>query len=132
MGNSTDLDAVSSTEIFRKDNPMILACARAQALLLPIRLDYVSGGYKAGTVLGKNSVSGNYGVYNDSASSGLNTAVAILFEAAEPASGGTDLARGIFKGNVFYDKLVGIDAAGVTDLKARTFADSTGVTLLTF
>jgi hypothetical protein len=120
-------DAIVDTEIFRKDHPMILACLRHQAMILPVRLSYVSGGYVAGQVLAKNTVTAMFEKYNDAGGSGANVAKCVLLDAAEPAVGDTLIARAVFKGHVYKDKLTGLDAAGITDLGARTISDSSGL-----
>jgi len=125
-------DAAVNNEIFRKDNPMILACDRHLATILPVRLAYVSGGYKAGQVLGRNSVSGNYEKYDNGASSGLDTAVCVLMHAATPASSDTELAKAVFGGRVYEDKLTGLDSNGKTDLKSRSIVDASGSQILIF
>jgi len=131
-----NLDAKVNNQIFRKDHPIILASNRQLATLYPVRLDYSSDGYKAGTVLGRNSVDGNYAAYDNGASSGLDTAAAILFEDVPvesfPSATGTALARGIFGGEVFKAKLTGLDASAITDLKARTITGADGVDVLKF
>lgn len=131
-----NLDSKFDTEIFRKDHPQILAANRHLASIKPVRLAYNASGYKAGTVLAKNSVSGLFQAYNDAGSSGLNTATCILFEAVDVSSfadsSDSALARGIWGGEVFEDKLVGIDANGKTDLNGRSIVDSTGVNIFKF
>lgn len=128
----SSLDAAVSTEIFRKNHPVILACNRHQAHMVPVRLAYVAGGYKPGQVIACNSVDGTYAKYDDGASSGLDTAVGILNHEAEPASGDTEAAVMIAGGKVFEAKLIGLDANGKTDLKSRTITDATGVAILSF
>ena len=131
-----NIDAKVSTEIFRKDNPIILATNRHLATLLPVRLAYDAAGYKAGEVVARNTVSGLYESYDDGASSGLNTAAAILFESVEvdkfPSATGSAVARGIFGGEVFKSKLTGLDSNAETDLGARTIIDASGVQILKF
>lgn len=128
----SSLDAATSGEIFRKDHPMILACNRHQALILPARMAYVADGYVAGQVVARNTVSGLYEKYDDGASSGLDTAAGVLLHDVEPASGSSELARVVFEGKVFEDKLTGLDSAAKTDLKARSIVDATGAQILTF
>lgn len=129
---TTDLDAKSSGQIFRKDNPMILATNRHHATMLPVRLSYDVDGYKAGQVLARNSVSGLYAKYDSGGASGLDTAKCILFEDAAPESGSTDLARGVFRGEVYQDLLLDLDSGAITDLGARSVVSATGSTILIF
>lgn len=131
-----NIDAKVNNEIFRKDTPIILATNRHLATLLPVRLAYDALGYKAGEVVARNTVTGMYQAYDDSASSGLNVAAGILFESVEadkfPSTTGSAVARSIFGGEVFKSKLTGLDANGETDLKARTITDASGVEILKF
>lgn len=126
------LDARTSGEIFRKDNKLVLAANRHQAAIFGVRMAYQSGGYVAGTVVARNTVSGFYEAYDDGASSGLNTAAGILFHDCEPESGDTEVAQIIFQGQVYYSNLTGIDANGIVDLKGRTVVDASGTTILMF
>lgn len=132
----SNVDARFRSEIFRKDHPMIIAQNRQLASILAVRLAYNASGYVAGQVLARNSTSGMYENYDDGASSGLDTAACILFEGHEVAefegSTGSVAARGIFRGDVYKDKLVGLDSNGETDLKARTIIDATGINVLSF
>jgi len=131
----SNLDAKVKTQIFRKDFPIILATNRHLATILGVRLAYNVAGYSAGTVLARRT-DGLYAAYNDASASGLNTARGILFEdvVAEEftASTGTAVARTIFGGEVFKDKLTGLDANGEVDLMARTIIDASGVSILKF
>lgn len=133
MGN---LDAQFSGQIFRADHPIILAQNRQQAILMPVRLAYDADGYPAGQVIARNTTSGLYEKYDDGASSGLNTAGAILFE-PHPVSqfastGDSTMGVGIFGGQVYKDKLTGLDSNAETDLSAKTIIDATGIEILKF
>lgn len=129
-----------SGEIFRKNFPIILSSNRHLATILPVRVFYQASDLKAGTVLGVYTSGprlGMYDVYNDSTgASGLNAAVCVLFEDVATTdfvdSSDSQMYRGIFGGEVFYDKLTGIDAAAIVDLKARTFTDAAGPKILKF
>lgn len=133
MGNGvSSQDAVVNTEIFRKNHPIILACNRHLATLLPARMAYVADGYVAGQVVARNAVTGNYEKYVDGSASGIGTAAGVLFQDVSPASGDTEIARVIFGGEVFEAKLTGLDAAAIVDLKARSITDATGVAVLKF
>lgn len=134
----SNVDAKFKGEIFRKDHTMIIAQNRHLASLLPVRLAYNASGYQAGRVLARNTVSGLYEEYASGGSSGLSTAACVLFEdhaAAEmDATTGTVLARGIFHGDVFKDKLLGLDstAEGQLGYGAKTIVDATGINVLRF
>lgn len=126
------LDARTSGEIFRSDKKLVLAANRHQAAIFGVRMAYKSGGYVAGTVVARNTVSTYYEAYNDAGSSGLNTAAGVLFHDVEPALGDTEVAQVIFKGQVYTANLVGMDANGIVDLKAREVIDASGVSILMF
>lgn len=129
-------DIKFSSEIFRKDHPMVLAKNRHLASIASVRLAYDAAGYKAGHVIARNTVTGLYEKYNDAGASGLETAQAVLFEevaASEFASSGDSLiARGIFRGEVFEAKLTGLDANGKADLNGRSYTDADGVAVFSF
>ncbi len=132
-------DMKFSGEIFRKNHPIILSTNRHLATILPVRLQYDAAGYSAGEVIARQTsgaASGTHLAYDDNASSGINVAVGILMEdipvEAFPSSTGTQVARAIFGGEVFEDKLVGLDAAAKVDLKSRSIVDATGTTILKF
>lgn len=133
------LDVKFNGEVFHKDHPIVIATNRQSALLLPVRLKWKSGGYKAGEVLARNTVNGLYEAYVDGTGSGVGTAACVLFQAvasedfdAETVAG-TTTAPGIFGGcTVYLDKLTGWDAAAATDLSARTIVDASGVSLVKF
>jgi hypothetical protein len=122
--------------IFRKDWPQIVLRRRELASIVGVEVAYNASGYAAGTVLAKNSVSSKFQGYDDNASSGLNTAVCVLAHDIDvtdfASSVATVEARAYFGGELDYGKLVGIDAAGVVDLKGRTLVLESGKTLLKF
>ena len=123
-------------EVFRNDNPIIIAQNRQLATIQPVVLAYNASGYVAGRVVARNTVSTNYENYNNAGSSGLDTAAGVLFENVDVSDStsttGTVFARVIFGGEVFKSKLVGLDAAAEVDFGARTINDATGVQVLKF
>ena len=130
------IDTGFSGEVFRKDHPIIISSNRQLASILGVRLAYDADGYDAGTVLARNSTSGAYAKYDDGASSGLDTAKAVLLHemrATDFAStGDIQAAQALFGGEVFKDKLVGLDANGETDLGSKTIVLPGSVTILKF
>lgn len=130
------LDAQFLGQIYRADHPIILAQNRQQAVLMPVRLAYDSDGYPAGQVIARNTVSGYYEKYDNGASSGLDTAAAILFEPHPESqfsdSDNTTLGIGIFGGQVFKEKLTDLDSNAITDLGAKTIIDASGIQILKF
>lgn len=134
-----EIGASFNGSVFHKDFPMVIATNRASAILLPVRLRYDSAGYEAGVTLARNTTDGWFQKYDDGGSSGINTARCFLFEAHPTAdfdaatTAGSTMGVGIFGGCVlYYDKLTGLDAAGIVDLGAKQFIDATGVNLLRF
>lgn len=123
------------TEVFRNDfGKQVIAKNRHMCSIGPVKLATNASGYVRGTVLAKNSVSGEFAAYNDGASSGLPTAVCVLLDLvrAEESTSNNVLADAVFGGELFYDNLTTMDAAAVTDLNGRTFTDSLGNKILRF
>jgi hypothetical protein len=137
-----NVDANFVSEVLRHDDAAVIAANRQHAIFLGVRLAYQSAGYAAGTVLAKNTTDGLHYPYDDNGSSGLNTADCVLEQAVRatdfPGTGATiassALAPAIWGGGVvmYYDRLVGIDANGVTDLGGRRVTDVSGVNLMIF
>lgn len=72
----------------------------------------------SGTLLGRITSGGKYGVYDDGASNGLQTCIGVLWTHVDTTAGDVE-GNIIFSGVLKYDQLVGIDANGIADLKAR-------------
>ena len=131
--SETALDFSTKTEIFRHNQPTLIARNRHLASLMGVRVAYDAGGYAAGVTLARNSVSGLYQKYNDSGASGINTAVGICYcDVPADAASGTDIAQMLVKGEVYESKVTGLDAAGKVDLKSRSIVDGFGNTILMF
>ena len=128
------LDFNTNQEIFRHDQVALFAMNRHLASIMGVRLAYsgAASGYAAGTVLARNSVSGLFQSYNNAGASGTDVAVGVLAHPCAPASGGTEAAQCITAGYLYESKLVGLDAAGKTDLQARTITGADGVAVLVF
>lgn len=76
-----------------------------------------------GTVLGRITASGLYGAYNDGNSDGTEVASGVLASAVNSSSTGQNrpVDSPMHIGGAFYeDQLVGVDAAAIVDLKARS------------
>lgn len=129
-------DIKFNAEIFRKDNKVVIAKNRHLADIASVRLAYDAAGFEAGRVLARNSVSGLYEKYSGSGASGTDEAKCVLFEEVKAAdfasSGDTQIARGIFAGYLFEDKLVGLDSGAKTDLDAKSYIEADGATILKF
>lgn len=132
MAGVGNYDASVNNQISRYDFAQIIATGRLQALIRPVVLVYndsLATGYAAGTVLAQYTSgpsAGFFGAYNDSGASGLATAVCVLLTNTQPASAGTLAAPAVFRGNLYYSKLIGLDANGKTDLGGRVVGDAVG------
>lgn len=133
------IDVNFNGEIFRYDQPLVIATNRASAVLLGVRLRYDSDGYLAGTVLARNTTDGYFQAYDSGGSSGTDTAACILFENHpvedfdSTASTGSTVAVGIFGGCAVYkDRLTGFDSDALTDLGGREITGANGETLVLF
>jgi hypothetical protein len=127
------LDFVTSGQVFRKDNRMIIAMNRHHATIIGARLEYDALGYTAGQTIARNSVSGLHTKYATGGSSGTDTAVGILFQdVLDMPAGATDLGQVIVKGEVFEDLCIDLDAGAKVDLGARSVINGSGTTILMF
>lgn len=134
MGSSSTMNPEFKNQIFRIDQPLILACDRHLAVILPVALRYQSAGVLAGTVVARNTTDGVYDPYSSGGSSGLNAAAGITMRNEATVSGDTVFTPVIFKGIVYYNNLIGVDATaiGSTGLNGRKITDGTGDVLLMF
>lgn len=136
-----NLDAKFSGQVFRRDFVEIIAQNRHLATIGPVRLENDVAGYPAGQVLAKRSSGPNSGLfckYDNAGASGADTAVCVLFQPVnypEDFSGGgtgTNLSQGVFGGELLQAKLTGLDANAITDLKGRSYTDSSGIQVFKF
>lgn len=130
------MDIKFNSEVSRKDIPLIIAKNRHLADIGSVRLPYDEDGYPAGQVLGRNSVNGQYGKYDNGGASGLDTARCVLLEEVPAerfdSDTGSFLTRALFGGFVFKDNLVDLDANAETDLGAKTQIEADGVSIMKF
>lgn len=126
-------DAEVNMQISRYDFAQILACARVQALIRPVVIVYdavnQATGYPAGTVLGQYTSGPSapfFATYASGGASGLSTAVCILLVDSVPPSGGTLAVPAVYRGNLYYSKLIGLDTNAKTNLGGRTVGDFNG------
>ncbi len=120
-------------EIFAQNYPQVLACNRQLALLLPINVRYAALGYRWGQVMGRNTGDGLYEKYNDSGSSGVDTAKCVILQSIEFGDD-TDpqAAVGCFGGQLYEGQCTGLDAAAKVDLGGKTIIDASGVSIFKF
>ena len=129
----TTLDFVTSGEIFRKDNRIVIAQNRHQAAIVPVKLAYLSDGYVAGQCLSLNSTSGLWNKYVANGSSGTDTCVGVLLnDVLNMSTGVAEVGQMIAKGQVFASLCVDLDADAVVDLKGRSVVDAIGNTILMY
>lgn len=136
------IDPRFSGNIFHKNYPQIIASDRALAKIIGARMAYQSDSLAAGTVVARVTATGYYVPYDDAVTGGPNVAVGVLlddvnFDSAATGSGpsgaGTQIARVCVGGaTLYYDKLTGIDANGLTDIHGRVVVDAAGTNLLEF
>jgi hypothetical protein len=130
------IDMKFDGEIFRKDHAIIISSNRQLASILGVRLAYDAAGYAAGTVLARNTTSGSYAKYDNGASSGLDTARCVLLHEMKAedfaSTGDVQAAQALFGGEVFEDKLTGLDSAAKTDLGSKSITLPGSVTILKF
>jgi len=135
------LDPRFSGDIYHKNFPNIIASDRALAKIIGARLQYSDTAYVAGQVVGRVTATGYYDRYDDSATGGQQVAVGVLLDevdnSAATGSGsggyGTGSGRVCVGGcSLYYDKLTGLDANALTDMKARRVYDEFGTSLLVF
>jgi len=134
-------DASFKGSIFHKNFKQVIATDRHLMKIMGARMGWVDGGVEAGTVVARKTSTGFYVPYVDGQSDGIGTAVGVVLEevdfgaaTGDGASGqGTTTARVCIGGGTLYtDALVGMDAAGLVDLKARVVIDASGTSLTMF
>ncbi len=132
------IDAEVNNQIFRKDWSAIIAYRRDLATIEPVRLTYDSSGYLAGQVLARVTSTGVFGKFS-SVSGGSYDSVCVLFENVTSSDEGTPgstaptggaLARAIFAGYVYKDKLV--DYVNAAQLGGKEMTDATQITVVKF
>jgi hypothetical protein len=136
-------DAKFNNEIFRKDNPIVLACRRDLAAFMGARLIYNSAGYLPGQCLARKVSDGLF--YKWSAvSGGTYDSPCILFDTLSDsdqlASGeglggasGASLVRVLINAKgVYTTALIEYDAAFKTARKTVDQVDAGGVAITTF
>lgn len=125
-------DAYFDGEAQRKDHPIVLACNRDLATILPTRVLNRAEGYKAGQVIARDTSDQFYKAFS-AISGGSFDSVGVLFESigAQSATGGT-LARTVFGGEVYKSVLVDFSSDASDEMLAREITDSLGTTIVKF
>lgn len=136
MGNN--FDANFNPEAFRANFPIVIACNRHHATILPVRMRFLGAGleYPFGQTIARNTVDGLYDKYVSGGASGTGTAAAFLLYGSDFASvgatGGSQAMAAIFGGEVYSTALKDFGNSAPTDLKARTVVDATGTSIVIF
>lgn len=140
-------DALYSGQIFRKDNPIILACRRDQAVFMGVRLVYSAYDYMPGECLVRYSSGANSGLFDrwSNASGSSYDSPCVLFDqVTNPAQqennpggvltgvSGSTLARAIMKGIVYTSLLVDFDSNFLTQIKGISLYDSAATEMTRF
>ena len=136
-------DALFNSSIFRKDNPIVLACRRDLASFMGVRLTPTTDDYMAGQCLVRVTSTGLFSRWS-AASGGTYDSPCILFDQvtapAQAINGagvqtgvsGSTLARGIMGGLVYTTLLTDYDSNFKTQLKSTDRTDSGGVQITKF
>jgi Bacteriophage lambda head decoration protein D len=131
-----NLDGFFSPQIFRKDYPQIIATNVHLATFLGVRLAYNANGYLVGQCLALNSSTGLFQNYVSSGPNGTGTAVGFLAYAVDvsefQSTTGTVVQAAVFTGELNNSVLTGNDATADTQLQARRFQGSLGVSIYKF
>ena len=136
-------DANFQSQIFRKDNPIILAMRRDKAQFIGARIAFDGDDYIIGQALVRKPSDGLFYRWS-AASGGSYDTPCVLYDnclgfdfsedGAPSATGaqGAPLVRGLISGTVYTNKLVGSDANFLTALKAVNVVDAGGVAMTKF
>lgn len=137
-------DALFNSSIFRKDNPIILACRRDLASFMGVRLVYSAYDYMPGQALVRVTSTGLFDRWSN-ASGGTYDSPCVLFEqvtnpqqqansagATLTGVSGSTLARAIMGGLVYTANLIDADAGFKTALKSIDRYDSNATEMTKF
>lgn len=139
----SQLDAKFSGQIFRKDNPIILATRRDQAVFMGVRVAYDSNGYMPGQALARETSSGLFKKWS-AVSGGTYDSPCVLFDQCTDSDqlannhgiltgvSGSSLLRGLTKAIVYTGNLIDADAGFKTALKSTDYFDSNAIGLTKF
>ena len=136
------MDAKFNGQIFRKDNPIILAMKRELAAFIGARIVYDANGYLPGQALVRKQSDGLFYKWA-AASGGAYDSPCILFDTCTQydqfadgdglaGASGASLVRGIIEGIVYTNNIVGADSTFLTALHATAVVDAGGVALTKF
>jgi hypothetical protein len=98
--------------------PVELAAVRPDLMvIIPITVASGAGNLAQGTAMGKVTATGKFKAYNNAATDGTDVCLGFLAHAVDATSADT-VAGLIIGGYLRESKLIGLDAAGKTDLGA--------------
>lgn len=136
-------DAKFNSQIFRKDNPIILAARRDQAVFMGVRVAYDANGYLPGQALVRETSSGLFKKWS-AASGGSYDSPCVLFDSASDSDqlannggvtsgvAGSSLLRALMAAIVYTGNMIEADAGFKTALKSKDMVDAGGVGLTKF
>lgn len=135
-------DANFNAQIFRKDNPIILACRRDKAVFMGARLTYDGNDYNPGACLVRVTSTGLFSRWS-AASGGTYDSPCVLFDqvtvsaqqANQDGSSGASaatLVRVLMEAIVYTGNLIEGDANFKTAIKSVDRTDSGGVQMTKF
>lgn len=141
-------DALFNNQIFRKDNPIILACRRDQAVFMGARVVYDAAGYLPGNCLVRVTAAGaNQGLFRkwSAASGSTYDSPCVMFdqltqdqqdvgvEGSTTGISGASLVRVLIKAaGVYTANLIEYDSNFKTQLKSKDMVDAGGVGITIF
>lgn len=135
-------DAKFKSQIFRKDNPIIIAAKRERAIFLGGRIAYDSTGYLPGQCLVRKVSDGLFYKWSAASGSSYDSPVVLFDQATDydqlaDGSGqggvsGASLVRVLAGAIVYTTLLVDYDATFKTALGGRDYIDAAGTQLTKF
>jgi hypothetical protein len=111
------MNTPGSSDIYSYQRKEIRAILREE-LRVGITLAPTATAIDVGTILGLVTESNHYAPYNNSNTDGSEVARVILAEPVDPSTG-TQNVSAYVEGIFYKDRLIGLDAEAITDLKAR-------------
>jgi hypothetical protein len=138
-------DALFNNQIFRKDNPIILACRRDQAVFMGARVIYDSTGYLPGNCLVRVTSTGLFSKWS-AASGGTYDSPCVMFDQLTNDQETAGFTGGVSTGvsgaslvrvltaakGVYTANLIDYDSNFKTQLKSKDMTDAGGVGITLF
>lgn len=135
-------DAKFKGSIYRKDNPIVLACRRDQAVMLGARIVYDPTGYLPGQALVRSPSDGLFRKWSAASGAAFDSPVVLFDDCTSDqqladGSGlagvsGASLVRVLAQALVYTSMLVDADAGFQAAIKSKTIIDSSGLSITKF